>query len=29
VEGGEAVVPQRPGAGVEWDEAVLRRVIER
>ncbi len=25
----EAVVPDRPGAGVEWDEAALRRVIER
>ena len=29
VDAGEAVVPDRPGAGVEWDEAALRRVIER
>ena len=26
VAGGEARVPQRPGAGIEWDEAALRRV---
>jgi mandelate racemase len=28
VEAGEAVVPDRPGAGVEWDEAALRRVLD-
>jgi mandelate racemase len=27
VEDGEAVVSERPGAGVEWDEAALRRVL--
>jgi mandelate racemase len=26
---GEARVPQRPGAGIEWDEAALRRVCGR
>src|SRR4051794_12207214 len=24
---GEARVPERPGAGIEWDEAALRRVL--
>ena len=27
VVGGQARVPQRPGAGVEWDETALRRVL--
>jgi mandelate racemase len=27
VVGGEAHVPDRPGAGLEWDEAALRRVL--
>ena len=26
---GEARVSQRPGAGIEWDEAALRRVLDR
>jgi len=26
VEAGEALVPERPGAGVEWDEAALGRL---